>query len=550
MKKELILLCCLAGAANAENFTPSNMAELNTAIATSMANNEDDIITLEAVTYTGTLVFPAIANNDKITFKGAGRTETIIDANEGLIVDMSANAWQVVYDYQPTLVIEDMTFQNGQTSEFVNLAELIMFQTSMTNVDVKGNNGSYGVFNTLTLTLDNVKAIGNTTTKGFGSFSAEMMVNIKNSTFADNTAGSDGAAFVNQCMSYTDTIEMGTTVVNSTFTNNRATGHAGSASLGGAIRQYHDCSLSISGSTFDGNKGLKGSGGAIRTASMTTISDTVFTNNSAMGSNVEYCMTLDTAERQFCQGDGGAIFFHDYYGNTLTITDSEFSNNTAYGVGGAIAMDGTCTAANGYPNDSVTCSEYLGQEIVADHVITDTVFNQNTAGAFESGAIYTSEGGTVGNTKYTYGDINFTNAVFIGNDVYSTSGVLDVDVTEPVGVSIATVADVKMGSADVTLSVTTTGTPTSTVWKQTGGTTNALVDGVFSVPTTVSANETFTYTVTVSDKYTTATAEVSITVLYVAPPVAVTPPKESSGGSTSIIVIMLLMLITTRRLAA
>jgi predicted outer membrane repeat protein len=557
--KKLILLCCLAGTANAENFTPSNMAELNEAINTSMLNSEDDTITLGASTYTGTIVFPTIANNDKITLLGAGRTETIIDADQDLIVDtMSANKWEVAYNYQPLLVIENMTFTNGYVPFYENFednvtaAELLMFQVSMTNVDVTNNSSSYGIFSTFSIVLDNVNASNNKTTRNFGTFSAEMIVDIKDSTFTDNTAGASGAAFTNNCMPYGDKTEMWTNVVNSTFTNNVATGHSRSTSLGGAIRQYPDCSLSITGSTFDGNKGLKGSGGAIRTAAMTTISNTSFTNNSAMGTNVEYCMTIDTAERQFCQGDGGAIFFHDYYGNTLTVTDSEFTNNSAYGVGGAISMEGTCTAANGYPNTSsdATCPVYAGQEILADHTMTDVIFDQNTAGAFDSGAIYTSEGSLLGSTKYTYGDISFVGVSFIGNDVYSTSGVLDVEVTEAVSVSIATVANVNMGSSDITLDVTITGTPTTTIWEQTGGTTNALVDGVFSVPASVSANETFTYTVTVSDEYTTATVEVSITVLYVAPPVVVTPPEKSSGGSTSVIIITLLMLITIRRLTA
>jgi predicted outer membrane repeat protein len=418
---------------------------------------------------------------------------------------------------------------------------------SMTNVDIKDNNSAYGVFNVLTLTLDNVNVTNTTTLKGFGSFSAEMMVDIKNSNFADNTAGSNGAAFVNNCMSYTDTIEMKTTVVDSTFTNNVSTGHSGSLSIGGAIRQYERCPMSISGSLFDGNKSLKGIGGAIESAGETTIIDTVFTNNSAVGFSAEYCLDVDTVERQYCSGDGGAIFFSDVYANTLSISNTEFTKNTASGVGGAISSDGTCSVSNGHSNSEVDCSAYAGQEIVASFTIIDTVFDQNTAGAFNSGAIYTSEGSAISNT-YTYGDINFTNATFIGNDVYSTSGVLDVEVTEAVSVSIATVANVNMGSSDITLDVTITGTPTTTIWEQTGGTTNALVDGVFSVPASVSANETFTYTVTVSDEYTTATVEVSITVLYVAPPVVVTPPEKSSGGSTSVIIITLLMLITIRRL--
>jgi predicted outer membrane repeat protein len=442
--KKLILLCCLAGTANAENFTPSNMTELNEAINASVLNSEDDTITLGAATYTGTIVFPTIANNDKITLLGAGRTETIIDADQGLIVDtMSANKWEVVFDYQPALIIEDMTFKNGFTPVYekftdnVILAELIMFKTSMTNVDVKDNTGSYGVFSTLTLTLDNVNSTDNTTSRGFGSFSAEMMVDIKNSNFADNTAGSNGAAFVNNCMSYTSTIEMKTTVVDSTFTNNVSTGHSRSGSMGGAIRQYERCPMSISGSTFDGNKSLKGLGGAIQSAGETTITDTVFTNNSAVGFSAEYCLDVDTVERQYCAGDGGAIFFSDVYANTLSISNTEFTKNTASGVGGAISSDGTCSVSNGHSNSEVDCSAYAGQEIVASFTIIDTVFDQNTAGAFNSGAIYTSEGSAIGNT-YTYGDINFTNATFIGNDVYSTSGVLDVEVTPAPVTPIAT----------------------------------------------------------------------------------------------------------------
>jgi predicted outer membrane repeat protein len=531
---------------NAATFTPSNMEELNTALNTAITNSEDDSILLDEGTYTGTINIPVTNNNDTITINGAGETKTILDGNGNNLI-VNVGSLEKESSYFPTLIINDLTLKNGVEKDTTyrnwgaGAVRAPEFHIELKNVSILDNRGGAAVWG-FSIKADNVYATGN---EGYraGVLHSNMLLDIDNSDFIENHSGLAGGAVRGECYSHIEnTSEKRVIINNSTFTKNTA------VFSGGAVTTDQCDTTTITNSEFTENSISDGSGGAVNTHDRIAleISSSAFTKNSAIGSRKEFCPE-GSIERNFCFGDGGAILSDDYWGGKVVISDSTFTKNSATGAGGAIFIDGTCYQYE--PNPAVPSCFARGVEVDAEiSTISNTKFISNTADEFiESGALWVSAGSTNKNT-WMEGDITLTDTVFVDNDVYSVSSILSVDVIEAVTVEVGAVTNVNMGSADVTLSVTTTGVITETTWEQTAGTTNAILDNVFTVPTNVSANTTYEYAVTVTDGYSTATEEVSITVLYVAPVEETKSSGSSGGGSSSIISLFMLLAIFTRRL--
>ncbi|HEX3582891.1 MAG TPA: Calx-beta domain-containing protein [Thermoanaerobaculia bacterium] len=95
--------------------------------------------------------------------------------------------------------------------------------------------------------------------------------------------------------------------------------------------------------------------------------------------------------------DGGAIAFSDYYGATLTITNSTISGNMAGDVGGGIAIynaHGAITVSNSVISGNT--AEFKGGGIYAEYLyaptsITGSTISGNTATQYDGGGIYASE---------------------------------------------------------------------------------------------------------------------------------------------------------------
>ena len=139
-------------------------------------------------------------------------------------------------------------------------------------------------------------------------------VNIDNSVFSNNVSDEDaGVFFASNAL---------LTITNSTFYDN----HAASNWYGGGVIQTltnNSQLLTIDSSLFVNN--TAGEGGALDTSVQTYISNSVFANNQAIGY------------------DGGAIWYgmaavSANYVNYLI--NSEFVNNTATQLGGALSLDG------------------------------------------------------------------------------------------------------------------------------------------------------------------------------------------------------------------
>ena len=212
-------------------------------------------------------------------------------------------------------------------------------------------------------------------------------LNINNATFTNNYGLSHGGILFNDGNSTT-------TINNSTFINNTSGFGYGGALFNreNAGTTYHG-TMTVNNSTFTGNT-IAGAGGAIGTASaiVTTIKDTSFYNNSATGISSGYngggaiAMAYNYAKIGIIAETKDVIFSNNTSatvggaiasgmitaGGTININatggDVKFSNNSAGSNGGAIYNTGTLNinASGG-----------------------DVIFNNNTAGAY-GGAIYNS----------------------------------------------------------------------------------------------------------------------------------------------------------------
>jgi predicted outer membrane repeat protein len=133
-------------------------------------------------------------------------------------------------------------------------------------------------------------------------------------------------------------------VTNSTFVDNSA------GSDGGAIRSYHGGTLTVTNGTFSGNRAINGSGGAIENDDSTqTITNSTFSGNSANNGGAIFSDgTLTVINSTFVDnsasagGGGGGISNQ----GALTLTNSTFSGNSA-GVGGGIYHGGGSESLKG-----------------------------------------------------------------------------------------------------------------------------------------------------------------------------------------------------------
>jgi predicted outer membrane repeat protein len=152
-------------------------------------------------------------------------------------------------------------------------------------------------------------------------------VTIKNITLTRGNAGAQpfgGAVLVNA--------NTRLDVDNVTISNSLA------PTSGGAIAAAPNTTLNVNNSRFISN--LSANGGAIATSAVTTITGSVFTNNSASGGEggaiQSYSLNLTVQSSQFGgngASNGGAIFKR---AGVLTITESSFDQNTSANNGGAI----------------------------------------------------------------------------------------------------------------------------------------------------------------------------------------------------------------------
>ncbi|MDR1530414.1 MAG: hypothetical protein LBS40_08500, partial [Burkholderiales bacterium] len=161
---------------------------------------------------------------------------------------------------------------------------------------------------------------------------------------------------------------------------------------GGAIN-IPNGTVTVSNSTFEGNRANSYFGGAIYTYATANVSNSTFENNQASGNGgAIHAGTADVSNSTFkvnrAGGDGGAIYA---MGGTANVSNSAFEGNqTSFGNGGAISA----TTAN----------------------VSDSTFENNrvgSGGSFGGGAIN------------AYGTVNVSDSAFEGNQASDDGGAIN-----------------------------------------------------------------------------------------------------------------------------
>lgn len=268
-------------------------------------------------------------------------------------------------------------------------------------------------------------------------------LHITNCIFERNTAATGGAIFIS------GEAETDLFISNSIFRNNR-----GSQSDGGAVYFNSYGNLSIEGSEFSSNScGMYGgNGGAVYFSyGELDITSTLFNDNSAVGTGgALYALrgesNLEDVNFEINNAyTGGAIGFSGSRSSgSMTITDSDFTENTTDGGGGAI-----------YANDTqlltITSTDFIenfgGAEIGGGAIALDGFFtslnlveslfsaneSDNDGGAivFESNGKLTIDGGDFENNlsgddggaiEFGFGTASISGATFTGNTANGTGG--------------------------------------------------------------------------------------------------------------------------------
>ena len=191
------------------------------------------------------------------------------------------------------------------------------------------------------------------------------------------------------------------TVSNSTFSGNRAV----NASGGGGIFNYNNSILTVSNSTFSNNSACETCiGGGISNYGTVIVNNSTFSGNSS--------------------DSGGGIW--NGYNDTLTVNNSTFSGNTA-NVGGGISAGGTVTVSRSTFDGNT--ANYSGGGIYSSGtlIVSNSTFSGNT----------TRDGGGIFNGSY--GTLTVTNSTFYSNTATGNGGgILNYDWGTTVTVSNST----------------------------------------------------------------------------------------------------------------
>ena len=288
-----------------------------------------------------------------------------------------SNAARIFQLYASDININNITFTNGY-----------MDTTSATPANWGGaiySNGDYEKH-----IISDCKFYNNTAYNGGAIYLEGDNSKLINCEFEDNEANvSGGAVFL---------IGWYANITGSTFKNNNA------SQLGGAVAMYSAKPAVIEGSTFINNAALNG-GAVSWQGTAGSITDSTFTENKASGNGgAVFWGTTDEGiitGGEFSKNDatfGGAIFVNE---NSALDVTSTFTENSAEN-GGAIALYGNAT-------------------------ITQSEFTKNTAQNY-GGVIFADEGAKLNITKSTMED----NTATIGNAIYVKDG----EVTSQINITV------------------------------------------------------------------------------------------------------------------
>ncbi|WP_455645650.1 beta strand repeat-containing protein [Methanosphaera sp.] len=366
--------------------------------------------------------------------------------NSRFINNTASTRGGAIYFYNGQLSVTNTTFINNSasTTARTGLGGAIMAfkAATITNCTFTNNRAIAGgaicvgngtVINKCVFT-NNKADTTNTSYSGGAIYNLDSILTINNSIFANNSAPRGGVIYNSR-----GTI----TINNSTFTNNSAIERAG------VIHNHYDGILYVYNSTFTNNSAVNGGviHNFADTDSYVTINNSRFINNSAsdVGGVISNNATVTVGNSTFTNNSaniGGAI----YNSKTQTILTSNFTNNKAVKAGaiyadyasgsGNINID-RCVFTNNTATSKNTSDEVIGGALVNNGTLTMTNvnFTSNTA-RDQGGAIYSHRAFTMTNSTfrnnnaneggaiYNRAGVTITNANFISNNATNRGGVI------------------------------------------------------------------------------------------------------------------------------
>ncbi|MFT4197792.1 MAG: autotransporter-associated beta strand repeat-containing protein [Pseudoxanthomonas sp.] len=353
-----------------------------------------------------------------------------IDGSDGAVTfsDNSATYGGAIYNDGTATIIGTTFSSNSATygGAILNYATIDSIEDSTFSSNAASHGGA--IYNYSTIDSITGSSFSGNSASGYGGaiYNYGTIDSITGSSFSGNSASGYGGAIYNY-----DTI---TSITDSTFSSN-------TASYGGAIYNY-DTIDSITGSSFSGNTATYSGGAIYNGGAITSIEDSAFSSNSASyGGAILNTGTLSISGSDFTDNTatyyGGAI----YNTGTLSISGSDFTDNTATYYGGAIYNTGTL---------SITGSDFTGNTAT---YYGGAIFNTGTLSISDS--TFSGNSAIYGGAIFNYGGtLTITDSTFSGNTVIS-----DTDITDEVGISASGAAIVN-SAGTLNLTVSAGGTST------------------------------------------------------------------------------------------
>ena len=379
-------------------------------------NDESSHMTLMACNFTTNSAYlgGALSNAGNITVSTSNFTNNTAANVGGALFNSCTD--HPLNDY---MIVHNCSFNSNSASSYGGAISsdgiLIADNSNFTSniVDTNGLGGAIDIYSGI-YTDTNDTFINNNASCGGATFTSGVTT-ITNSKFLNNNATNIGGAICN--------INGGKLTIN----NNDFIGNVASSNFqygGGAIYNDEYSYLMLLACNFTANSAYYG--GAVSSAGNVTVSASNFTNNTA--ANV-----------------GGALFnsctdrpIKDY----MIVHNCSFNNNSASTYGGAISSDGILIADNNnFKSNFVNINGYGGAIYILSGNYTDTnnTFINNNASC--GGATFTSGATTITNSKFinntaynvggaicndSHGNLNITQSDFSGNIAqYSNGGAIN-----------------------------------------------------------------------------------------------------------------------------